>query len=390
MRKTLVLAVTFATILNGCSSAPSVSHADRRTAESYSVWQDYLASSGKDKLELPTFSEEEAQALFKKAQVWAPTDIPRMNVLRGPKKGSVEPGSVLECTYTETPRVHMKFNCMLPGEDKVGVRVGDGEIYGGVLASHLLWAIGFGSDVSYGIKEMRCTDCPAQPTKSHDNIVPLMVFENVAIERHFPGKRIVTDVNLEGAWSFKDLDKVDPAQGGATKDQTDALQLLMAFIQHWDSKALNQRFVCLKDGIVADENGKASCTKPFLIVNDVGSTFGKGGLMVHFLGGMRPMQALRASKVDLKDWKSRKIFKDAKRCETDMTPYTGGTLKSPVISEGGRKFLSGLLNQLTHDQIRDLFISARIETNTPKATVDEWVDAFEDKVKQINDAHCPE
>ena len=54
----------------------------------------------------------------------------------------------------------------------------------------------------------------------------------------------------------------EPETGGAPRAHTDALRLLGAFIQHRDSKADNQRLVCLPDGVANAPDGRRDCRKP--------------------------------------------------------------------------------------------------------------------------------
>jgi hypothetical protein len=67
-----------------------------------------------------------------------------------------------------------------------------------------------------------------------------------------------------------------------------------------------------------------------------------------------------------------------------------------VISEQGRQFLAGLLQQLSDAQIRDLFEAARVtlrvrEPGNPLsgfATSEEWVSAFKEKRAEIMNRRC--
>ncbi len=70
----------------------------------------------------------------------------------------------------------------------------------------------------------------------------------------------------------------------------------------------------------------------------------------------------------------------------------------PEISEGGRRFLLDRLSRLTPAHVRAIFTAARVDQlHRPGAApsgaaglaaVDEWVAAFEDKVRQIETHHC--
>ena len=79
-----------------------------------------------------------------------------------------------------------------------------------------------------------------------------------------------------------------------------------------------------------------------------------------------------------------------------MPPYHGATFKPVKISDAGRRHLGNLLSQLSDQQLRDLFESARFDhvsgllgTRAP-APVDAWVSTFKSKVAQITDGpSCP-
>ena len=64
---------------------------------------------------------------------------------------------------------------------------------------------------------------------------------------------------------------MDPESGGAPKAQRDALKLLAVFIQHTDTKPEQQRMLCLDQG----PRSRGACNRPFMMLNDVGVTFGR-------------------------------------------------------------------------------------------------------------------
>jgi hypothetical protein len=90
------------------------------------------------------------------------------------------------------------------------------------------------------------------------------------------------------------------------------------------------------------------------------------------------------------------VWKKAPGCIGNLSKSITGTLEDPVISEEGRRFLADLLVQLSDRQIRDLFEVARVELRTRipgeaasgSATIDEWVDAFNQKRAQIVGRRC--
>ena len=76
---------------------------------------------------------------------------------------------------------------------------------------------------------------------------------------------------LADKWDWSELDHTAPNRGGATKAERGALKLLAVFLQHRDSKAKNQRIVCVDDA--ADP--KQPCAEPLIMINDLGITFGR-------------------------------------------------------------------------------------------------------------------
>ena len=344
------------------------------------------APSGPRKLDHLT---PQARAEYiRRAAVWQPTRIPSMDLLRGPQgKGSFEPDQQVTCDYV-TPDKKLtgdtpKFLCDLSGGDVVKVKYNSGEVYAEVAASRLLWAIGFGSERDYPV-QVTCRNCPIEPWFwSSERRVAESKFRIASIQRKLEGKEIALS-KLEG-WAWPELDRVDESVGGAPRAQRDALKLLAVFLQHSDSKAGNQGFICLADGVVKDEQGNEDCKKPFMYIHDVGLTFGKATL-------------LNNTRVDLHAWQSQPVWKDAGQCVANQKKSLSGTLVHPRISEAGRKFLADLLVQLSDAQLRDMFTAARIERleqeiHTPqgerKAAIDDWVQVFKKKRDEVVNQRCP-
>jgi len=344
------------------------------------------AASGPRKLDRVT-PEVRAEYL-RHATVWQPTRVASMDLLRGPQgEGSFELDQQVACDYV-TPEKHLtgntpKFLCDLGAGDVVKVKYNSGEVYAEVAASRLLWAIGFGADRDYGV-QVRCRHCPIEPWFwSSEPRVDEKEFRFASIQRKHEGKEIAAGGG--DGWAWPELDRVDERVGGAPRAQRDGLKLLAVFLQHSDSKADNQRLVCLPDGVVKDKAGNEDCKEPFLYVHDVGLTFGKA-------------TRLNNTRVDLAAWQSQPIWKDPDRCVANQKKSISGTLVDPPISEAGRKFLADLLGQLSDAQIRDMFRAGRIERleqkiHTPqgerRVTLDDWVQVFKKKRDEVANQRCP-
>jgi hypothetical protein len=327
--------------------------------------------------ETRNITAEQRHELIRRAHIWNRTDVASMNLRTGPRgTGAFAPGATVTCKYHEekftgaTP----KFGCTIEDDEHVKVRYGrdNAEIFTGVGATRLLWALGFGADVLYPVHVV-CRKCPPEiavkgaQTPSGDTR-----FEYAAIERKMPGVELEAPSAGPG-WSWSELDLVDPKAGGAPIEQRDALKLLGVMLQHSDSKPEQQKLLCVSD---VDKHDVAKCPEPFMMIHDVGQTFGRSNLRNNpeISGG------------NLAEWVKTPVWKDAEHCVGNLAP-------SQRISEGGRTFLANLLSQLTDRQLRDLFDVARFgdkpgPVGTSGGGVGDWVDAFKKKRAEIVSARC--
>jgi hypothetical protein len=337
--------------------------------------------AGQAPFALGTDDQEPRASLIARAKVWHPVDTASLDLKAGPARaGAFAPRETITCDYLDkrlsgaTP----KFACRLPDGGELKVKYLDannknGEVYGEILGSRLLWALGFGSDAMYSVRVI-CRGCPDEVggivRDNGDRIL-----EPTAVERKL-GRE------LDDKWSWDELDKIDETKGGARTAERDALKLVAVLLQHSDSKAANQRIVCL-DGATGK---KQKCAEPLMMISDLGISFGRA---------LSRNQEPRAS-VNLKEWSELPVWTDGKSCVGNLSGSWTGTLKDPVISEAGRKFLADLLTQLSDDQLRDMFEAARVSLR-PRApqqadsgfpSVDEWVKAFKDKRRQIVERRC--
>jgi hypothetical protein len=332
-----------------------------------------------------TLTDESRLAFIRKAQVWTKTDIPNMNLRIGPGgHGAFEPNQAVVCDYVET-RMHgsmPKFHCAISKGDVVKVRYGAhiGEVEGSVLATRLLWALGFTADRVYPV-HVTCRGCASDPWHRRERVSGQHVFDPAVIERKPPGTEL-HDGDRKAGWAWQELDLVDESQGGAPVEQRDALKLLAVFMQHTDTRSPQQRLLCVGGGL-SDTGG---CQQPFMFLHDVGKTFGHANVF----------NRERPGSVNFDGWAQTPVWKDPARCIGHLSRSFTGTLGDPHISEAGRSFLAGLLVQLTDQQLRDLFEVAGVERRSASsgsshslATIDDWVAAFSRKRNEIVAAHCP-
>jgi len=184
------------------------------------------------------------------------------------------------------------------------------------------------------------------------------------------------------SWSWQELETVDEKAGGAPRAHRDALKLVAVFIQHTDSKPEQQRLMCLDDG----ETGGQPCAHPFMLLQDVGVTFGQANTF----------NANSTGSMNFGAWSRTTVWKDATTCIGNLPKSFTGTLDNPAISEEGRRFLADLLGRLSDSQLRDLFevSRARLRLRSPMdpksgvSSVDDWVDVFKRKRDEIANRSC--
>jgi hypothetical protein len=334
-----------------------------------------------------TVSMRERAEAMTRAQVWREPDVAVSRATLGADRSTP---SNIECRFrlNELGGTTPKFDCLLQSGQELRVKYGPGsEIPAEAAASRLLAALGFGADTVTLVERLRCFGCPQEPfvtTKlieaAHARAIYERVsdagdyqeFEWVSVEQKFPARPIETQT--QQGWAFFELDSIDPSKGGAPRAHVDALRLLAVFLAHWDNKADNQRLVCLSDPWPE----RTPCAKPFLLLHDVGSTFGP-------------------NRVDLDAWQKAKLWDDRAACKLSMEemPYDGGTFGPTRVSERGRRFLARLLDQLTDTQLTALFTWARFDKPRSALTrarpVSEWVRVFRARARAISEGPpCPD
>ena len=340
---------------------------------------------------LKNLDRDQRLAYLKRARIWRRVDVPSMDVRRGPPlEGAFPPMQDVTCRYDDkkmggtTP----KFACVIPPDDavKVRYRLTNGKVYAAVAATRLFWALGFVTDAEYPVR-VTCLGCPADPWSRKEPRLPQVVFERAVIERH-------ADVEMEVAgqesrWGWDELKRVDQTQGGSSPAEIDAAKLLAAFVQHADNKATNQHLGCDQDAVREDAAGNQTCAAPLLVVADLGNTFGHGS-WIH---------ARTVGSANYHQWSTHPVWKDAARCRAELPAnFTHPTLEHPVISEAGRRFLAGLLGQLTEGQIRGIFEVADMpdrawpdeKDRDRNGTLDQWVAAFLARRDAIINHTCPQ
>ena len=119
-----------------------------------------------------------------------------------------------------------------------------------------------------------------------------------------------------------------------------------------------------------------------MMINDLGKTFGQATLTNADKQERRQLRGVV---------EARRCGKTTKGCVAQLSKSFTGSLEHPKISESGRKFLAGLLAQLTDQQLRDLVRGRRVSPSAIRSvTVDDWVRVFKQKRDEIANAQLRE
>ena len=315
----------------------------------------------------------------------------------GTKMGGKTPKFACKITRVESTDGSIQNLSAEMDEEPVKVKFGadDNEVYAEIVATRLMWALGYYSDSWFPVR-VECHNCPENPI-SGSGAAGTRTFDPATIVRKYPGHKMYEDGKEEEGWSWKELDTAN----GRPAYERDGLKLLAAFMQHSDNKPPQQRLIC--DKVHVDDKTQpftTTCKNSIMLVQDVGATFGGGGWFT----------SNRSAKMNLQIWSGKKLWSKAgtdggpRKCQAalrkSLTAHDG--LSNPEISEDGRRFDAGLMCQLTDRQIEDLFRASRAASmpeyhnhdGSFKAGIDEnsviqkWVQALKQKREELAKARC--
>jgi len=329
---------------------------------------------------------------FSRARVWSSPVVPiaQFDFASNPPQG-FQTSDDVSCRFVvqKLSGRTQKFHCQLADGRILKVKYGarNAELQAEVAGTRLLRALGFSADDMFVVHGVQCEGCPRFPfhaLKCNEALgLPALcfggpfsgggvrTFTSAVVERRLDGT-VIEGFDDQG-WNWYELDRIDASRGGATRAEIDAFRLLAILLAHWDNKAANQRLICPTGRQMPD----GACAAPVAMIQDLGATFG-------------PIR------VDLPSWRATPIWRDRAACTISMhsLPYDGATFPDVGVSETGRLMILGLLEQLSHKQLRDLFIASRITSydaiDGDGRDPDAWARAFEGKVRQIREGGpCP-
>jgi hypothetical protein len=246
----------------------------------------------------------------------------------------------------------------------------NGEIYGEFLSSRFSKALGFFADDEW-VADVTCPDCERSLTKGFQgaSFTPFQPAAGIEVPL---GDGIDVKCNNKDSGALAgSLSKL--LENGAPRAEIDAFKLWLAFIDHGDTKADNQKFSCLDSKNNADGSRICKPGQAVYYVGDMGSTFG--------------YNSSSEKKATLMAWRGKDPIKvSGGRCST-----TARSVGDTSISEAGRHLLANGLQRLldaekTNNSITRVFRASRNhERDQPPEA---WTAEFVRKARTIIDARC--
>jgi hypothetical protein len=284
----------------------------------------------------------------------------------------------------------------------------NGEVWGEVMSTRLMWGLGFYADAVYPTKVI-CHGCPAVPFRAtkRDTKVASRHFFWSAVESKFPGETVemTEDQGFNVNPSSEDLHALGQDDGLTAEEATqiEAWKLLAAFLVHADNKPENNRVMCQKDRLVEEGPDKGKCNgASYVLFQDVGNTFGNSSVNFLSIAGYK--------KAEYAEWKSKPIWENASTLTARLE--SRWDLKSPTVSRAGCQFLAKRLKALAPETchadvascpVNDIFKGSRVgyrgeqgefvnaetgQREKRQVSAEDWTRLYIEKVAELS-AACP-
>jgi len=278
------------------------------------------------------------------AYLWHnPTDIASRNLFYGSGGKEHAPHTTYTFIKEDLNGTNPKFD--VRDEDGVKWKVKLGvEARPEVVASRLVWAVGYYANEDYFVPELRVENMPrlkrGQKLVSKDGTV-----HNVRLKRSLKGEEKIGD------WKWSD----NPF---TRRRELNGLRVMMALINNWDLKDEN-------NAVYEEEHGDSGTPELHYAVSDLGASFGTTGRSLTHSMSKGNLKAYQHSKFIRKKTSEYVDFYVPSRpaliyLATPKEYFSRVDMRwiGRHILRSDAQWIGGLLAQLSPDQIRDAFRAA--------------------------------
>ena len=192
-----------------------------------------------------------SQATHGSPIIWSdPGDIGSKDLFNGPGGQEHRPALPAKFLKEDSSGHNSKFDIADAKGKKWKAKLGI-EAQPEVVATRLLWAIGYFTNDNYFISDLTVKDLPEHLHRGEGHVIAPGHVEKVRLQRHLEGKK-------SGQWAWRH----NPLVGSR---EYNGLRVMMALIANWDLKNENNAIYDEKDGAQR------------YMVTDVGTAFGASG-----------------------------------------------------------------------------------------------------------------
>jgi hypothetical protein len=265
-----------------------------------------------------------------------PGDIKSKDLLNGPGGERHHPQLPVKFLKEDKHGQNSKFDVEDANGTKWKAKLGI-EAQPEVVATRLLWAIGYFTNDNYYVPNLEVKELPAHLHRGQGHVISPDHVDGARLQRHTGGEK--KDAN----WNWQH----NPFVGTR---EFNGLRVMMAFLSNWDLKDENNAIFTAKEG------------QQQYLVTDVGTAFGPSGTRYTEAGSKNNLKAYRESKFVAKVTPTYVNFDFPRRppwthvvdpphyCHLVHMHWVGNR-----VPRADAKWLGSLLAQLSTDQILNAF-----------------------------------
>jgi len=291
-----------------------------------------------------------------------PGDISTLDLLNGEGGGDGMPAPPFTFESEDLNGTSPKFDVNDGNHKKWRVKLGP-EARPEVVASRLLWAVGFYVNDDYVLESVDVKD------------LHISRGENLVRNGHVGIARFASKPAGQkkiGIWEWKQ----NPFTGTR---EFNALRVMMAVMNNWDLKDINN----------AVYDDKKSGEQIFL-TSDIGATFGSNGLMLPIAHAKGDLDSYKKSKFITRLSDAEVDFSTPKKPTGFLLETAGAGVKEYEMRSAldwigkniplrDARWIGSLLGQLTHQQLVDAFHAGHF----PQDQIDVYVEIIEGRIREL-------
>lgn len=177
-----------------------------------------------------------------------PADIAARDMINGPGGAAHQPKGPFKWDKEDLDGTNPKYVVTDSDGVKWKIKLGE-EAHPETAASRFVWAAGYFADEDYFMPDLKVDGVPLTIKRGANKVEPDGLMHDARLKRYRKGEE------KEGIWKWKE----NPFAGTR---ELNGLRVMMALINNWDLKDINNKVVTEKDG------------RRIYMISDLGATFG--------------------------------------------------------------------------------------------------------------------